>query len=207
MPSLGRGRPAKKRSIGEITELTAEDLAEIDAVREKPPAFAHYRDTYHAVARLIALGLRPEEVALRSGYGLGRISQFTNDPAFQGMVAVYREQVDKGYLKEADEYFHLVNYNRNIAERTLNDRLINNPEDFTNRDLNAIAADRADRTGYGKKATQIIQADLTDRLAQAIAATGKIIDGRAIRVIENAREDKVYCNEAGSKAPRDERAA
>ena len=183
---LGRGRPATKRSIGVARELTVDDVVNLE--RAQLPAFTKFRDSYHAVARLVALGLRNEEIASRSGYGIGRIRQLTVDPTFQAVVEAYRQSDDERVRVALDERYLTIAEAGTIAERILVDQLrdAQENEDFVPyKDLIAISSSSADRTGYGKVVTKKVQIDLADRLAQALAASAKVISSRPVLVIDN----------------------
>jgi len=182
---LGRGRPAVARSIGEPRELTVRDIENLD--RAKLPAFKVFRDSYHTVARLIALGLNDREVAIESGYSVGRIVQLKADPSMQACVEAYRNADDDGFRQARDEYYRTVVANRNLAARRINDRLTDESEDnyIPLKDLIAIEGSAADRTGYGKVVTKKVTLDLADRLAQALAASAKVINARPIKEIEH----------------------
>src|SRR5882762_11243692 len=99
---MGSGRPAVKRSIGVARELTIEDVVNLE--RAKLPAFKVFRDSYHAVAKLIAFGLNDREVALESGYSVGRIVQLKADPSMQAAIEAYRHADDDGFRQARDEY-------------------------------------------------------------------------------------------------------
>lgn len=195
MVNFSRGRPAKKRSIGEVSELSEEDIAGLEEAREAQPAFKTFRDSYHAVARLVALGLSNLEVANLTGYGVQRIVQLRSDPTFQNVAEFYRTSENESFRKARDEHYEVICETTRVAARARLDKLhraLNSEDGLDNipfRDLNAIVSDGNDRIGYGKKSTQIIEHDLADRLAQALASTGKVIEGRATRIIENARAE------------------
>ena len=76
---------------------------------------------------------------------------------------------------------------RNVAARMRLDKLqaIENLDDVSFRDLNAIAGDTGDRTGYGKRTTMKVELDLADRLAQALAASSRVISARPLKVIDH----------------------
>jgi hypothetical protein len=184
---LGRGRPKVKRSIGETRELTESDLQNLE--RAKLPAFKVFRDSYHAVARLVAAGLRDTEVASRSGYGVGRVHQLKADPTFMAVVEAYRQSEDESFRVARDEHWQVLLESGTVAARMQLDQLLaaQDAEEFVPyKDLNAIIGNMADRTGYGKVVTKKVQVDLADRLAQALAASAKVITTRPIRVIEEA---------------------
>ena len=173
---LGRGRPAVARSIGEPRELTVRDIENLE--RAKLPAFKVFRDSYHAVAKLIAFGLNDREVALESGYSVGRIVQLKADPSMQAAIEAYRHADGDGFRQARDEYYRTVVANRNLAARRINDRLTDEDEVIPLKDLVAIEGSAADRTGYGKVVTKKVTVDLADRLAQALAASAKVVSSR-----------------------------
>lgn len=165
---FGPGRPAKRPSIDGVRELTS---AELDHMSHgKSPAAKRFRDSHHRVARLFASGCRPGEVAERSGYSLGRISTLSADPAFQELVASYRSSVDESWKDSVDEYYDTVIAVRTMSARLIHDKLSETePDDVSFRELVTIHADAADRTGYGKRSTQVnVNTDFASLLDQAI---------------------------------------
>jgi len=180
---MGSGRPAVKRSIGVARELTIEDVENLE--RAKLPAFKVFRDSYHAVARLIAIGLNDQEVALESGYSVGRVVQLKADPTMQACIEAYRNADGEEFRTARDEYYRNLIANRNLSARKINDRLTDEDEHIPIKELLAIQDSASDRTGYGKVVTKKITMDLADRLAQALAASAKVINGRPIKMIEN----------------------
>ena len=184
---LGRGRPAQARSIGRPRELTVEDVVGLE--RAKLPAFKVFRDSYHAVARLVALGLRDAEVAQRSGYGVGRVHQLKADPTFMAVVDAYRNSDDERYKVAWDEQNLVLMETLSVAARMQLDQLRQaqeNDDHVPYKDLNAIVSNMADRTGYGKVVTKKVQLDLADRLAIALAGSAKVISNRPTLVPDEA---------------------
>lgn len=165
---FGPGRPAKHPSIDGVRELTRAELDHMS--RGKSPAAKRFRDSHHRVARLFASGCRPGEVAERSGYSLGRISTLSADPAFQELVASYRSSVDESWKDSVDEYYDTVIAVRTMSARLIHDKLSETePDDVSFRELVTIHADAADRTGYGKRSTQVnVNTDFASLLDQAI---------------------------------------
>lgn len=195
MGTFSSGRPAKKRTIGKPTELTEEDIAGLDQARAAQPAFKTFRDSYHAVARLVAIGLSNLEVAAATGYGVQRIVQLRSDPTFQSVAEHYRTSENESFRKSRDEHYEVLCETARVAARAQLDKLhkvLDSEDGLDNisfRDLDRIVSSSNDRTGYGKKITKVIEHDLADRLASALAATGKVIEGRAMKVIENAKPE------------------
>jgi hypothetical protein len=168
-----------------------EDIVGLE--RAQLPAFQKFRDSYHAVARLVALGLRDIEVAQRSGYGVGRIHQLKADPTFQTVVDAYRNSDDERYKAAWDEQNLVLMETLSIAARMQLDQLRQaqeNDDHVPYKDLNSIIGNMADRTGYGKVVTKKVTLDLADRLAQALAASAKVISSRPVLVIDNEPADE-----------------
>lgn len=176
---LGRGRPSQRPSILGVSDLTRGEVAEIS--RGAKPAVKVFRDSHHMVARLFAVGLRPGEVSARSGYSLNRISTLYGSPAFKELIAQYRDSVNDGWKESVDEYFDLVTANRTISARLLNDKLsVAEPDDLSVRELVAIHADSADRSGYPKRSVAVnVNLDFAAKLDAAIQRSDKA------RVIEH----------------------
>lgn len=166
--ALGAGRPPKQAKVLGVRELTREEV--LGTSRGKAPAIKSIRDSHHMVARLFALGLRPGEVAERSGYSLGRISVLYADPALRDLIEKYRGNVDASFREAADEYYSTVSANRVMAARLLNDKLCSvEPEDISIRELVVIHADAADRTGYPKRQVAVnFNVDFAARLDNAL---------------------------------------
>lgn len=181
---LGAGRPAKSPTIDGVRELSR---GEVDSVsRGKIPSVQRFRDSHHRVARLFAMGLRPGEVAERSGYGNVRISTLYADPAFQELIASYRESVNEAWKESVDEYYDTVVSNRITSARLIADKLeAVEPDDISFRELVSIHADSADRTGYGKRTQINVQVDFASRLDEAIKRSNQA------KVIEHQPKDKV----------------
>lgn len=166
--TLGAGRPAATPSIESVRPLSREEV--LNTPRGRKSSVKTFRDSHHMVARLFAMGLRPGQVATRSGYSLGRVSTLSADPAFKELVSAYRDSVDDEWKQSVDEYFDLVQSNRIIAARLLNDKLTDaEPDDVSIRELVTIHADAADRTGYPKRTVAVnVNVDFAARLDQAI---------------------------------------
>lgn len=155
----------------------SDDLPAI-AKPTKYKRLARIRDSHRMVARMIALGLKGTEIAQRLGYHANTVTRLQADPAFQELVAQYRQGIDETFYAGADEYFDLLRKNSIAAERMLSDRLALAEEDEdlpSTRELVSISRDGADRIGYGKRSTQTnINLDFAARLDKAIARTKSV---------------------------------
>lgn len=166
---LGQGRPAKRPSIDRVRELTK---AEVEGTpRGKAPSVKRFRDTHHMVARLFAMGLRPGEVAFRTGYSQTRIGILHSDPAFEELVASYRADVNESFREQTDEYFENISAIRNATARLARDKLeaIEDPDDISFRELALFHDTTADRTGYPKRTVAVnVNVDFAAQLDKAI---------------------------------------
>lgn len=183
--TLHRGKIASPKEIGPIRELTRDELELLKAPRPKSTTVATLRDSHHRVARLFAMGLRKHQVHEKSGYSLGRLGALQVDPSFQNLVAEYRNMVDESWKKEVDEFYDLAVKNKLTAERMIADQLEAADADEATpiplKTLVAIVADRADRTGHGKKLTNVnVNIDLGSRLERARVRASQVIDGQVL---------------------------
>lgn len=139
------------------------------------PRLKRIKDSHHAVARLLADGVRPIEIALITGYAPGRISHLNKDPAFRELVDFYRQNID---LARQDLHDRLAALSFDAAQE-LQRRLEESPDDFSLKELMSVVAMTADRTGYGPKTTQVnVNVNLAERLeaARRRANAGTISD-------------------------------
>lgn len=156
-----------------MRELTPEDLGTLVGKRPpQGPVVQRLRDSHHRVARLFASGMKATQVAHESGYSINRVVSLSNDPAFQELIAQYRDDVTQAFRQGIDEYARVATENMLKAERQIADKLDEadaEGELLPVRDLIAISRDAADRFGYGKRATQVnLNVDFAAQLDRAI---------------------------------------
>ncbi len=193
--ALHRGKISTKPEILSVRPLTREDLGLILEKRadgEGRPiqgAVRRFRDPHHRVARLFAAGLRVQEVADRSGYSYQRVHTLSTDPAFQELIAKYREKVDASFVANVDEFYDLATANMRKAETMIAERLEKAEEediDLPLKTLVDISGDRMDRFGYGKRQTNLnVNADFASLLEKAIQRSGKTIEATALSPVGN----------------------
>lgn len=130
------------------------------------------KDSHHAVARLLAIGLRPGEVAERTGYSGVRISILQADPSFQELIEHYRSIEAAAFIEARDEYWDMATKGRVQSARQMLEQLDEADESGEKIPLSTLLRihdSMADRTGYGKRSTQVnINVDFAARLDQAI---------------------------------------
>lgn len=179
--ALHRGRlDPSIPEIKSIRPLTRADLEEIKTKRTAP-VVARFRDPHHRAARLIASGLRAQEVADICGYSAMRIYTLSSDPAFQNLIAEYRADVRTGFINAETEHHAIATEVNRKALRHLSEAFDKADEDGELIPIDKalrVFADTADRVGIQKRSTTTanIHVDFAKRLEDAIARSGKVID-------------------------------
>lgn len=141
--NLGPGRPRKPLEATSVRPLVEADL-ELAATVERhsqPPAIKRITDRHHALARLLAAGTPEGEAAMILGYDNSRVSILKQSPAFQELLALYRAEVDREFATTLD---HMAGLSRD-ALLELRQRLEDEPEKFSNRELLSVVNDMVDR--------------------------------------------------------------
>ena len=155
-PELHRGVIARNPKVLSVRPLTPEDLPRLRDPRVAP-RMKSFRDTHHRLARMVAAGFRDAEIIRKTGYSQTRLGSLKADPAFQQLIAEYREKVTESWLETVDEFHEASISNMLRAERMVEEHLDvaeETDERIPLKTLIAITADRADRFGYGKHRTQ-----------------------------------------------------
>jgi hypothetical protein len=175
---LGAGRPQGTPQILAVRELTVDEVATMRPA--KSAAVAKLRDSHHRIARLLAAGLRYAQVAERTGYSYQRIATLATDPAMAELVSLYRSEENAAFYASRDDYYELILSNGLKAERMIADQLDAADEAGEAIPLSRllpIARDAADRTGYGKRATQVnVNIDFAAQLDRAIKRSSIALD-------------------------------
>ncbi len=85
--------PERVVNIENVRELTKEDVGQDARVVYD---LAEVRRSHQAIARYVALGLRPFQIANLVGYSAGTIYQLQTSPMFQALVDEYSIEIDSG---------------------------------------------------------------------------------------------------------------
>lgn len=186
--TLHRGKLAKHPTILGVRPLTRDDLAILRERRvgsdRSGGIVKRLRDPHHRLARLVAAGLSNIEICERTGRSIGSLSLHKSDPAFQELVAKYREKVDAAYERQMDEYAYVAIQNQLAGEYMIAEHIEEAQETgelLPMRTLLALTADRADRFGYGKRQMNVnVNADFAAVLERAVERT------TAARTIDSA---------------------
>jgi hypothetical protein len=151
---------ARGRKPAPITALISRELEDADVQKLHDANFGdlgsrasplkRLKHSHHNLARLVADGVREEEISAVTGYSGSYISAIKHDPAFTQLVTYYAEQKGAVYL---DVHQRLSTLSLDAVDE-LQSRLAETPETFQNRELKELAEMGLDRVGFGK-ATRI----------------------------------------------------
>lgn len=131
------------------------DLEIAGAVRElepgeaskaaRPRELARLRDSHHQVARLLAEGMRPQDVSRMTGYAISRLSWLQNqDPAFMELVEFYRQDRRDNQLEVESRFLGVAM----DALQAFHERILDEPETVAAQTLLEGVKALADRAGY-----------------------------------------------------------
>jgi hypothetical protein len=150
----GRGgrKPIKSSPVEFVREVTDGDLGQLAnpvPVALGTPAVTVLRNSHHNIARLLAEGRKPGEVATITGYSASRISILQNDPAFAELVHYYAGQAEQQYV---DVHSRLAQLGTDTVE-VLQDRVLDTAEQLSVKTLLDIASFSLDRSVAPPKRT------------------------------------------------------
>lgn len=134
--------------------LGAVDEEALALVSKSPPTnqpkpIKVLRERHHALARLLAAGKSNVEAAAIVGYDANTVSVLKRDQAFADLLEFYKDKVNVVFIDTLEQMRML----SNDALSELHERLENEPESFSHKELMGMAEMTLDRTGHGKSAT------------------------------------------------------
>jgi hypothetical protein len=188
---LGRGRASAALSVGEVRDMTESDVA-LFANRRAVPAdpIKKIGERHHMVAKMLARGAAPGEVARVTGYDPSRISVLKASPAMQELINLYREDLEAEFAPIIES---LVGVSKD-AINLIRERLEDEGDKIPIRDLISTCEMDADRIGHprAKDVNTNINVDFGSRLDAARqrakqAALGETIDAE---IISEADDDE-----------------
>ena len=184
---LGRPDADLKPQVLDIRSLRESDL-EISGPTQVAAPLIRIRSRHHLLAQILAEGRSNTEAGLLTGYSPSRISILKADPAFVELIEHYRAQVQAQYVNLHER---LAALGLNAIEE-LQERLEEDAEGFTKRELMDVAALALDRAGYGPKSTinhsgtvGIVNADLLKDIKAELGRRRPTIDAEVLKEIEN----------------------
>ena len=143
-----RPQPVAMSFVRDINPSDAHLLANPPPQGSKTSPVIKLRQQHHMVARLVAEGVKGVEISAITGYSQSRISILKNDPAFKELVAYYTDNSKEIYL---DMHSRLATLGEASIEE-IRERLEDDPESFSNRELMMVAELTLDRSVAPPKA-------------------------------------------------------
>lgn len=177
--------------IVSITPLTKSDLSVL-STQSSAPVTKKLRANHHAIARLLAAGVRPVEISERLGMSPTTISILQKNPAFQELLLVYQNEAKEATF---DLRERLVVLAKVSTERLL--EVLTESEDIDPDFLRKTVTDLLDRTGYpavrqvnSLTATAKLTSDDIERIKEKYAAEKNGAPGRVsqAQVVEDYSE-------------------
>lgn len=168
------GRAAKPLSAEVVRELVQSDLALLATERGvKPSHIQSITDRHHALARCLSTGMTVFEACQVTGYTPSRVSVLRGDPAFEELVAHYR---DIG-AEATYDYQRKAAIARNVATDLALDKMTDSPEELSfDQRLDAVKLFSA-MTGQGPQAktqaTVNVNLSMGDRMKAARERAGQ----------------------------------
>jgi len=181
---LGRGRQSSPVEILGVREIEASDLALFEN-REAVPVepIKRISERHHMVARMLARGAAPGEIARLTGYDPSRISVLQQSPAMQELIALYRTSIDEEFAPIIES---LAGMSKDAIGR-IRERLEEEGDKLPVRDLISAAELGLNRVGHpaAKDVNTNININLGDRLEaarrRAREAAQGVIEGEIIK--------------------------
>lgn len=174
------GRASRPLTATQVRELDDCDIALLQEEKgSKPPALKRLSERHHALARCLASGMEPGDAAITCGYVLSRVSILQSDPAFQELLAFYRQDVTSKYL---DMHGVLAGLSLDAAtelRERLEAEMQAEEKTISIGQLVELTKLGADRTGFGPQSSQVnVNVDLAGRLqaARERVAQRRLID-------------------------------
>ena len=196
-----KGDKLAQLEIDYIRDLTAADVEILNTIPLTDESYTpvkSLRATHHALARLLAQGIKPEEAAATTGHSVSRVYVLqTQDRAFIDLVEHYRTEVSSQYL---DVHARLGMLGLATIEELM-ERLEVEPGKFTSRELFALAELTLDRSiapskgavkggtgnGVGGSGVNIQVTFVSPKAPESDPAQTPVIDITATKSLEDKR--------------------
>ena len=141
----GGQRPGQPLAMEYVRDLGQADLELVlnpPALLATTPAIKQIRHIHHMLARCLAEGHKQSEASLITGLSASRISILQDDPSFKELVTYYSQQVEARYL---DVHARVGALGLSVVDE-LQDRLLDQPEGFSNGQLRELMETCLDRS-------------------------------------------------------------
>lgn len=171
-------------------DIGPEELVLLHTVSKLPTnsraPLAKLRAPHHTLAQMLANGDGVIIVSRVTGYAAARIRTLQADPAFEELVAFYTEQKVHAEADVTKSIAHVAM----TATQILQERLEEEPESFSNKDLLAVQMAQLDRTGHGPQSKKTVE--IND--PRGVLAEIKQIMARENRAVIVPRSDPIEAN-------------
>lgn len=151
-------------------DITPEDLILLSsmtlAVADPKAPLARISAPHHALARAVAQGKKDVEISAIYGYAPARMRTLREDPAFVELVSHYEEQELSASASIDEQIMHLALK----AKEILLDRMEEDPNSLSTKDLKDLMIAGLDRTGHGPQSSTKIDINDPSRALEAMAA-------------------------------------
>ena len=180
---------------------SALDLPGLEALLSAPPtpsaSIQKLRTTHHELARLLALGLKDVEISRLTGYSQSRICILKTMPLFQELMVHYSSMRDNIVTDVSGRLRGL----SLTALEILQEKIEDQGDGLTVKDLIAVSELGLDRTGFGKTSTQVNVSTTAESLE---AIKSRINSEHRGRVLSRDQEPLVIEGTRGAAAVHEE---
>ena len=180
--SLGKqlSKPVRFAVLGEVDAKMLLER-EHQALPSTKAPLVRIRQRHHLCARLLALGLEPVQVSLQTGYAPSRVAELQADPSFRELLSFYSKEVAEA---TADVTVRLEGLSME-ALNVIQERLENNPDEISTKDLIELIKTTADRTGHGPSSSHSVNVSGNLSLEAVAKIKGAALDEGRAQVIDS----------------------
>lgn len=190
-----RGRKLSPLEIELVGRATEEEILTNDNISTaQAPTIKRLKQIHHELARLLASGLTPAQVAASTGYSSSRISILQKDPSFKGLMDHYSAHRDEIFC---DVHKRMAVLGLDAADE-LQERLENNPESFSVGQLTELMKASLDRGGFSPvQKTQSVNMSITPEMLAKIRNTHKDSTEGQVQILSS--EDSLFEKESSDE--------
>lgn len=207
LPAQRRSTRANPWQVTYAREIGPEELVLLHSVSQLPTnskaPLARLAAPHHTLAQMLAEGQEPIVVSRISGYTVARIRTLQNDPAFAELITFYAEQK---VMAENDVQKAIAHVGM-TATQILQERLEDEPESFSNKDLLALQTAQLDRTGHGPQSKRTVEIsdprNVLSELKQLMTVENRAVVVPRAEIVE-ADYEVILNDEEGSQTPEPE---
>lgn len=184
----GVGKKAQALVATMVRELTPEDIDQVGEAQvgvNQTPLLKDLKSSHHRLAQLLAKGYKDIDAARITGYSQSRISILKNDPAFKELMSHYTALVDDAFADTVEKMKHVTD----DALSILHERMLDEPESFSNTQLVETVKTIGDRAGYSPITKSVNLNAPVD--AQTLAAIKEKVKGRQHGQVKQINQEAV----------------